>query len=658
MKKINPLLIVSFLLISTLQLFSQQTITKNASQKAFASLFYNTQVNQYRNADGTPGEAYWQNQADYKVQVALDTTTNVISGKVEIDYSNNSPVALPFVWLQLDQNIAKPDSRAAAAMYSESLLKTSQKGFHIKNVKIFDENQWVSANYLISDTRMQIRLDNDLAAKNGELKIIINYDYTLGKNDGRAAILSTKNGKIYEVSYFYPRMCVFDDIRGWDTKPFLGAGEFYLDYGTIDYSVTLPKGMLVMGAGSLLNPDETLNKKDIERLEIAKTSDKTVVIRTPEEVEQAVNGKKRKTSKQVTWHFKMENTRDVAWAASTAFVWDAAKINLPKGKTALAMSVYPVESMGNDAWSRATEYLKQSVESFSNKWFVYPYPVAINVAGKVGGMEFPGITFDHWKATSKHLYGLIAHEIGHDWFPMIVGSNERRFAWMDEGFNTFIDIYTQAEFNRGEYAPKRDGEYAPKGGNPADEIIAVMTKPEIPVIMTAADNFKREDTHPVSYFKTAFGLVLLREVILDPQRFDYAFKNYVKHWAFKHPTPYDFFRAMENGAGEDLAWFWRGWFFNNWTLDQAVIGVQYVNSDPKQGALIQLENKNKLVLPVFIRVTESNGKIYTIKLPVEIWERDSHFTLKLESKSTIKKVELDPDHKLPDVDRSNNSWNN
>lgn len=658
MKKINPLLIVSFLLISTLQLFSQQTITKNASQKAFASLFYNTQVNQYRNADGTPGEAYWQNQADYKVQVALDTTTNVISGKVEIDYSNNSPVALPFVWLQLDQNIAKPDSRAAAATYSESLLKTSQRGFHIKNVKIFDKNQWVNANYLISDTRMQIRLDNDLAAKNGKLKIVINYDYILGVNDGRAAILPTKNGKIYEVSYFYPRMCVFDDIRGWDTKPFLGAGEFYLDYGTIDYSVTLPKGMLVMGAGSLLNPKETLNKKDIERLGIAKTSDKTVVIRTPEEVEQAVNSKKHKTLKQVTWHFKMENTRDVAWAASTSFVWDAAKINLPKGKTALAMSVYPVESVGDNAWSRATEYLKQSVESFSDKWFVYPYPVAINVGGRVGGMEFPGITFDHWKATSKHLYGLIAHEIGHDWFPMIVGSNERRYAWMDEGFNTFVDIYTQAEFNNGEYAPKRDGEYAPKGGNPADEIIAVMTKPGIPVIMTAADNFKREDTHPVSYFKTAFGLVLLREVILDPQRFDYAFKNYVKHWAFKHPTPYDFFRAMENGAGEDLAWFWSGWFFNNWTLDQAVISVQYVNNDPKQGALIQLENKNKLVLPVFIRVTESNGKIYNIKLPVEIWERDLHFTLKLESKSTIKKVELDPKHKLPDVDRSNNSWNN
>jgi len=654
MKKINTLLIVSFFLINTLPLFSQQT----TSQKAFASLFYNTQVNQYRSADGTPGESYWQNQANYKVQVALDTTTNIISGKVEIDYRNNSPVALPFVWLQLDQNISKPDSRAAASSYSESLLKTSKKGFHIKNVKILIENKWVDANYLISDTRMQIRLNTDLTAKKGQLKIAINYDYILGENDGRAAILSTKNGKIYEVSYFYPRMCVFDDIRGWDTKPFLGAGEFYLDYGTIDYSVTLPKGMLVMGSGSLLNPKETLNKQDLARLEIAKKSDKTVVIRTPKEVEKSVKKTKNKTLEQVTWHFKMENTRDVAWAASTAFVWDAAKINLPKGKTALAMSVYPVESVGDTAWSRATEYLKQSVESFSDKWFVYPYPVAINVGGRVGGMEFPGITFDYWKVTSKHLYGIIAHEIGHDWFPMIVGSNERRYAWMDEGFNTFMDIYTQAEFNHGEYAPKRDGEYAPKGGNPADEIIAVMTKPEIPVIMTAADNFKSEDTHPVSYFKTAFGLVLLREVIVDPQRFDYAFKNYVTNWAFKHPTPYDFFRAMENGTGEDLAWFWRGWFLNNWTLDQAVTDVQYINNDPKQGALIQLENKNKLVLPVLIRITESNGKINNIKLPVEIWERDSHFTLKLDSNSTIKTVELDPEHKLPDVDRSNNSWNN
>ena len=656
MKKINFLLPLVLIMLGTLHLFSQQTDTKAAIQKAFSPLFYNTQVNQYRNSDGTPGEAYWQNKANYTVQVALDTTTNIISGKVVIDYTNNSPVALPFLWLQLDQNITKPNSRAAAGMYSENLLKTSKKGYHLKSVKIFNDGQWKNASYIISDTRLQIQLNTALSAKDGTLKIAIDYDYILGAQDPRAGILQTKNGKIYEVSYWYPRMCVYDDIRGWDTKPYLGSGEFYLDYGTIDYSVTVPKGMLVMGSGALINPEETLNKQDRARLESAKESDKTIMIRTPKDVEKAIKNEKNKVLKYVTWHFKMEHTRDVAWTASTAFVWDAAKINLPQDKMALAMSVYPVESVGDSAWSRATEYLKQSVEYFSKKWYTYPYPVAINVGASVGGMEFPGITFDYWKSTSKHLYALLSHEIGHNWFPMIVGSNERRFAWMDEGFNTFIDIYAQADFNHGEYAPKHDGEYAPKGGNPSDEIIPIITNPNAPAIMTYADDISENFRHPVTYFKTAYGLVLLREVILDPKRFDYAFRNYVQHWAFKHPTPFDFFRAMDNGSGEDLTWFWNGWFINNYKLDQAVNDVKYTNDDPMQGALISLENMEQMVMPVLISITESNGKIYNLKLPVEIWEKGSKFTLKLQSTSVIKKIELDVNHQLPDINRSNNLW--
>jgi hypothetical protein len=630
------------------------SLSSVAQQNSFSTTVYRMQKSPYRNADGTPGANYWQNRANYKVTVALNTKTNIISGHVVIDYTNKSPNDLSFVWLQLDQNITKKNARAASGMFTINPKKES-KGFKLKSVKIQLDRKWVAADYLISDTRMKIQLPQKLTTKKGVLKIAIDYSYLLGAHDPRAGILETKNGKIYNVSYFYPRMCVYDDIRGWDTLPYLGSGEFYLDYGDIDYSVTVPKGILVMGSGALQNPTETLSKTQQKRLDKVKDSDATVMIRTPKEVAREI---KKKSDQLVTWHFKMYNTRDVAWAASKAFVWDAAKINLPDGKKSIAMSVYPVESIGKDKWSRTTEYLKQSVEYFSKKWFTYPYPVAINVGGSVGGMEFPGITFDWWQSKTKHLYALISHEIGHNWYPMIVGSNERRYAWMDEGFNTFVDIYAQADFNKGEYAPKRDGEYARNGGNPAEEIIPFITELGIPPIMTAADNFKGKDTHPVSYFKTAFGLVLLREIILDPKRFDFAFRNYTQNWAFKHPTPNDFFNAIENGVGEDLTWFWKGWFFNNYQLDQAITSVKYIKNNPKKGALITLENKAKMVMPVLITVTDANEKVYHIKLPVEIWKKGKVWTLKLDTTTKIKKVVLDGQHRLPDVNRKNNIWKN
>ncbi len=626
----------------------------SAQHKAFTPSTYRLQNSSYRSAAGIPKANYWQNTADYQVRVTFNPESNSIDGNVIIDYSNKSPDNLNFVWLQLDQNITKKSSRAASGNYSTKILKET-KGYILKNVKIKLNGQWTDANYLIDDTRMQIKLPQNLTAKNGVLKISIDYHYLLGAHDPRAGILETKYGNIYEVSYFYPHMCVYDDIRGWNTLPYLGSGEFYLDYGTVDYSVTIPKGFLVVGSGELQNPEETLSQTQQKRLEKAKISDQTVIIRTSEEV---IKESKEKSEKQATWHFIMKHTRDVAWAASKAFVWDAARINLPGGKESLAMSVYPVESTGKDSWSRATEYLKNSVEIFSKKWFTYPYPKAVNVAGPVGGMEFPGITFDWWKAKNKNLWILVSHEIGHNWYPMIVGSDERRHAWMDEGFNTFIDIYAQEDFNHGEYAPKRDGEYAPKGGKPADEIIPFLTKPGIPTIMTAADLFKGEDSHPVSYFKTAFGLVLLREIILGHERFDFAFRYYTEKWAYKHPKPNDFFNAIENASGEDLEWFWKGWFFNNYTLDQAVSSVKYIKNDPEKGALITIENKSDLVMPVLMTVIDIKGKSFPIKLPVEIWHTGRIWTLKLDSNTKIRKVILDEQHRLPDINRKNNIWSN
>jgi aminopeptidase N len=311
--------------------------------------------------------------------------------------------------------------------------------------------------------------------------------------------------------------------------------------------------------------------------------------------------------------------------------------------------------MGNDGWGRATEYLKGSVEHFSSKWFVYPYPVAVNEAGAAGGMEYPGITFDGPNVKGKELFGLIAHEIGHNWFPMIVGSDERRYGWMDEGLNTFIDIYATDVFNKGEYAPKRDGEYAPKGGNPADEIIPTIADPNAIIIMTPADGVAEKYRHPITYYKTAFGLVLLREQILGKDRFDYAFRNYISKWAYKHPQPDDFFRSMENGAGEDLSWFWKGWFYNNLQLDLALVNVNYADKDPKNGIRVTIVNKEQMAMPATIEIKLKDGSKKRIKLPVETWLQQKSATFTIPTTTEVESVTIDPDNALPDMNRSNNT---
>jgi aminopeptidase N len=350
-----------------------------------------------------------------------------------------------------------------------------------------------------------------------------------------------------------------------------------------------------------------------------------------------------------TWRFHMDNTRDVAFTASRAFVWDAAKINLPDGKTAVAQSVYPPESVGENGWSRSTEYMKDAVERFSKRWYPYPWPNAINVAGPATGMEYPGIVFDGIDDKAKTLFFISAHEIGHSWFPMIVGSDERRDAWMDEGINTFIDVYESDDFEGGVYGPKRDGEYAPSpNGSPADQIAELIKDPEAPVIMSRADTIREKYRHPVTYFKAAFGLTLLREDILGPERFDKAFRKY---WAFKHPKPSDFFREMESGGGEDLSYFWRGYFLNNWSHDMAVTAVE---NDPAKGASVTVENRGQLVLPATLRVTYRDGKTKDLRIPVETWMQSGKHTYAIDG-GAVAEATIDPDHRLPDADRSNNS---
>lgn len=631
------------------------TISSNYDPAAlFAPNFYSDKGNEFHAANGEPGLKYWQNRVDYVLKANLDTVSKTLSGNETLNYTNNSPDALQYLWLQLDQNTYRKDARSN--FYTEGSRNAAQhtEGYQFESVEVVQNGVTAKADYIINDTRMQIRLPKAVTPNGGKITVLIKYHYVIpGTFGSRNDYFDTKNGKVYETAQWFPRMCVYDDSHGWDTLPFLGSGEFYLEYGDIDYSVTVPSDMIVAGAGELQNPTEVLTAKQISRLAAAHNSDKTVMIRTAEEVNDPAS--RPKHGGTLTWHFKMFNTRDVAFGASKAYMWDAARVNLPGGKKSLAMSVYPVESMGNDSWSRATEYLKGSIEHFSAKWFVYPYPVAVNEAGIAGGMEYPGITFDWWLSKSKDLFPLIAHEIGHNWFPMIVGSDERRYGWMDEGLNTFIDIYASDEFNKGEFAPKRDGEYAPGGGNPADEIVPVINDPEAITIMTYADAVSEKYRHPITYYKTSFGLVLLREQILGKDRFDYAFRNYTKKWAFKHPQPDDFFRSMENGAGEDLAWFWRGWFYNNYKLDLALISAKYQDNDPKKGVQVTIANKEAMAMPFTIEVKLKDGSKQRMKLPVETWLQDKAVTFTIPTTTDAETVTIDPDNALPDMNRANNT---
>ncbi|MEH6305760.1 M1 family metallopeptidase [Olivibacter sp. CPCC 100613] len=650
-------------IIKTLTFLFSLFITTNTfaqfhPEKIFAPDFYTYKGDEFRSASGKPGPKYWQNRADYHIEASFDTLNYKLQGKVEIHYYNNSPDFLDELWLQLDQNNTLANARGNQ-IQTPTATSDPSKGYTISSVKIERAGRWEEVNYLIDDTRMQIRLSEQPLQAGEQLNIAIQYAYTLQQQGGggRSGYLNTKNGKIFEFSYWYPRLCVYDDYYGWNTLPFMGSGEMYLDYGDIDFSVTVPADALVVGTGDLVNKEEILTEKTLSRLAQAEQSDATVIIRSAEELKESLTKAKQGT---VTWHFNMKNTRDAAWALSKAFIWDAAKIDLPQGKKALAQSVYPVESTRDSiAWSRSTEMIKASVEHYSEKWFVFPYPVATSVAGPVGGMEFPGMAFNGYQAKPYIMYLLASHEIGHTWFPMIVGSDERRYPFMDEGFNTFLNILAQEEFNKGEFAPKRDGEYAPGGGYPADEIIQVIAESgEANTLMTPPDAMDRKYVHPLAYFKSAFGLVLLRDVILGPQKFDYAFRQYIHNWAYKHPRPADFFRAMENGAGEDLSWFWRGWYYHNWQLDQAIKEVSYLNGEPKQGATITVENKQQMVMPMLVRVKESNGTVHNFNVPVEIWQRGAEAKFHVDTQSKIINVELDPEHKIPDIDRTNNIWKN
>lgn len=649
-------LLTALFFLPCLNLSAQQapSMSKYDYYAAFSPDFYTKNGTDTRSASGQPGAKYWQNRADYQLNASLNDASNEIIVTEVLTYTNNSPDKLSFLWMNLEQNAFKPGSRNEAVIPPQGSRGGTKGeildgGFKIKSVKIVSTTKSgaseTDVTFMIYDTRMQIMLPQDVQGNGSAVKLKIEFSYIAPKyGSDRTGIADTKNGKIFTIAQWYPRMSVYDDVRGWNVNPYIGA-EFYLEYGDFDINITAPSSHIVVCSGELLNEADVYTADQRQRWAQARQSDKTVMIRSASEVTNAASRPSGKPT--LTWKFRIKNARDASWASSAAFIVDAARINLPSGKKSLAISTYPVESEGTKAWGRSTEYTKACIENYSKRWFEFPYPAATNVAGNEGGMEYPGIVFCNYTSTGADLWGVTDHEFGHSWFPMIVGSNERLFAWMDEGFTQFINSLSGADFNNGEY---KDAVYD------FNDMAEVLTGPHLEPVYTTPDVMKESNIGYLCYYKPMSGLIMLREQILGKERFDNAFRTYIERWAYKHPQPDDFFRTIENVAGEDLNWFWRSWFKNNWRLDQGITKVKYLKNDPAKGAFITIDNLEKMPMPVTLDIKTKSGKTTRVNLPVEIWMRNTSWTFMPQIKEEIESITLDPDHVLPDFNIANNVW--
>ena len=566
--------------------------TTNSGTDKFAQLGTELPTpNEYRTASGAPGHAYWQQRADYNIRVQLDDAKQAITGSEDITYTNLSPDALPYLWVQLDQNILADNSMTAATQVGQlqekmpfQALDYIQKsdfdgGFKIESVTM----KGAALKHVINHTMMRVDLPAPLKPKqsvtfsvawhyniNDQLKISERSGYEFFPKDGNY---------LYEIAQFYPRMAVYSDFHGWQNKQFLGNGEFALPFGDYRVSITAPSDHVVGATGTLQNPNDVLSGAQRQRLQQAVGAKKPVLIVTPAEAEQAEKGKPRGTK---TWTYAAKNVRDFAWASSRKFIWDAMSIN-ENGNNVLCMSYYPKE--GNPLWGQySTEVVAHTIRTYSKFTIPYQYPVAISVHGPVGGMEYPMLCFNGGRPeadgtySAERKYGMISviiHEVGHNFFPMIVNSDERQWTWMDEGLNTFCQYLTEQEWQRN---------YPSRRGEPRNIAAYMATDKSLQTpIMTNSESVLQFGNN--AYGKPATALNVLRETIMGRELFDYAFKQYATRWAYKHPEPADFFRTMEDASAVDLDWFWRGWFYGTDHTDLSIEGVKSYTVDSKNPAV-------------------------------------------------------------------------
>lgn len=526
--------------------------------------------NAYRNAAGAPGHAYWQQRADYAINVEVDDEKQRIIGSETITYFNNSPDTLTYIWIQLDQNLFAPDSDAQLTrtsamkdrMHAEELerlhAKAFEGGYKIDSV---NEKTGKPMKYIINKTMMRIDLPKPLRPKQN-IAFKIKWSYNI--NDGLATGARTgyeyfpdEKNYTYHIAQFYPRVAVYNDVDGWQHKQFLGRGEFTLNFGNYNVSITVPADHIVAATGELQNAAKVLTKEQNDRLAKAKTANQPTFIVTQAE---AIDKEKTKSKDKQTWVFKATNVRDFAFATSRKFIWDAQGVPMSDGRTVMAMSFYPKE--GNPLWERySTRAIIHTMKVYGKYTFEYPYPVAISTHAAFTGMEYPMISFNFGRPrpdgtyperTKYGMIGVVIHEVGHNWFPMIVNSDERQWTWMDEGLNSFLEYLAEVEWERD--FPTRRG--------PAPNIVEYMKgdKSGLEPIMTNSESIIQFGNN--AYGKPAAALNILRETIMGRELFDAAFKEYANRWKFKHPSPADFFRTMEDASGVDLDWFWRGWFYS------------------------------------------------------------------------------------------------
>ena len=730
---IKKFLALAFLFLLTISAFAQQRPAWEGKFEQLDDLL--PTPNAYRTGSGAPGSKYWQQRADYVIDVEVNDKTQELTGHETITYYNESPETLRYLWMQLDQNIFAPDnltSKTETGVVIDSLPAGLLKeysginpsdyvgGYKIKSVK---DAGGKDLRHTINHTMMRIDLPTPL--KTGEkfvFSVAWSYnEYNRQVFDGRGGYeyFPDDGNYVYTFAQWFPRMCVFDDYEGWQNKQFYGRGEFALTFGDYKVRITVPSDHIVGATGWLQNPKEVLTRQQIERFQRAqKTFDKPVFIVTEKEARQ---NEKSRSEKKSTWEFHAENVRDFAFASSRKFIWDAMAVKLGD-KTPLAQSLYPKE--GNPLWEReSTKAIKNTLELYSERTFDYPYPTAYSVHAANQGMEYPMICFNYGRPgrdgkysqqTLTGMINVIVHEIGHNFFPMIVNSDERQWSWMDEGLNTFLDKETM----RLRYPELYTTRGAPAGIVPFMRGDKTYMRP----IMTMSDNIRGEEFGPNAYYKPAAALTVLRETIIGPELFDAAFREYAQRWAFRHPKPADFFRTMEDASAVDLDWFWRGWFYTTDHVDvevadvkwfraqQAVADPEDVNVTVAPGDLssgqgdggpaadfsrgpqqltitntpqqlygefrsrvddkairqkldgkniyeVTFKNKGGLITPLVIQWTYADGSKEIEKIPAEVWRLNEREVTKVFIKDKeVTNIMLDPNFELADVNVTNNAF--
>ena len=598
--------------------------------------------NLFRSGSGAPGPRYWQNHADYDIKASLDTATKTLTGALKLKYTNNSPDTLRFIWLQMEQNAFKDKSLNSFIFPQES--RFGARGFEggdvIDRLDQLIGTRRVAVTRRPNETVMKVDLAEPLAP--GKVATLdIAWHFLIPEH---GADRMGRDGALYELAQWYPRVNVYDDLRGWNTEPYLGQGEFYLEYGDYTVEITVPAGYIVASTGTLVNPAAVLTPAQISRLAQAIKSAEPVNIVTLDEIRSGAA--RPKSAGTLTWKFAAKNVRDAAWAASPEYLWDASGWN-----GILAQAFYRPSAI--DPWKDAADQTRMSIEEYSTRWYKYPWPQMSAVEGPISGMEYPMLIMEAKSDDKYDLFNVITHEAGHNWFPMLVGSNERVYMWQDEGFNTFINTFAEGR----RYPEKGDQmqralterqivENAQKQN--LDEPIDVMPDRINPRLLGLA-----------AYVKPSVGLQLLRQEIMGPEAFDDAFRTYINRWAFKHPTPGDFYRTMEDVGGKRLDWFWREWFKENVKFDQAIDTVITAPApNGGQAVTVVYGNRARGVLPIRARFTFSDGSTESFDYPAEVWSTNTvHYMRRYAfTGKALTRIELDADQRLVDVDRTNNVW--